>query len=154
MKKPIQMRNLLTHRHLLPPPISRICTCEKDSSHSLTTTNITNTTALLHTVYARVGRAAAFLCLLVLPLLMGSCEKELVRYAEMVQLHQESCGLPEVTADSVGRFTQKVDAFVTRHPAAREDPLYPDIRQNIRAASLRLNITVEEEWDGEYNYNF
>ena len=91
--------------------------------------------------------------ILVLSLLAVSCEKDLVRYEEMVQLHQESCGLPAVTADSVVRFTDKVDAFVTLHPAAQEDPLYPAIRQNIRAASLRLKLYVEEEWE-EYNHDF
>ena len=108
--------------------------------------------ALLHAASCRVGRA--FLCLALLPLSFASCEKEVVRYEEMAQYHQESLSLPSVATDSVSRFSQKVTAFVAQHPAAAEDPLYPEIQQNIRQALLRITITIDDEWDGEIHRNF
>ena len=113
--------------------------------------------ALLHSAYTRVGRAslyltdrglAAALCLAVLPLLTA-CEKDVVRYEEIRQYHQESKTLQQVEADSVNRFTQKVDAFVVVHADATDDPLYPEIRQNIEDALVKFVITVQDEWDKE-----
>ena len=86
--------------------------------------------------------------LLALPLALVGCEKDMVRYEEMVQYHAESQQLPQVAADSVARFSHKVDAFVGVHPDAAEDPLYPVIQENIRQASLRFIITIDDEWAG------
>ena len=61
----------------------------------------------------------------------------------------ESKNLPEATADSVTRFTEKVDAFVTVHPDAQQDPLYPEIRENIQQVWVQFQITVHDEWDKE-----
>ena len=80
---------------------------------------------------------------------LTSCQKEVQRYDEMRLYHAESLTLHQVQADSVVRFSDKVNAFVARYPAAAEDPLYPEIRANIRAALVTFTITVDDEWDGE-----
>ena len=49
----------------------------------------------------------------------------------------------------MNRFTQKVDAFVVVHADATDDPLYPEIRQNIEDALVKFVITVQDEWDKE-----
>ena len=80
---------------------------------------------------------------------LSSCGKEVFYYPEMQAYYQESCALPQCTLDSVRCFSGKVKSFVTLHPSAQDDPLYPQIQQNIRTASLRLTITINDEWDGE-----
>ncbi len=77
-----------------------------------------------------------------------------MRYQEMVAYHAESLNLQTAAADSVTRFSQKVTFFVRQHPAAAEDPLYPEIKNNIHQCLLRLNITVDDEWCGENNIDF
>lgn len=72
----------------------------------------------------------------------------------MQAYYVESCHLGVAATDSVQRFMQKVDTFVTHHTDAKQDPLYPRIQENIRSASFRLSITIDEEWDGEYYMNF
>ena len=93
---------------------------------------------------------------LLLCLGISSCEKQAedVRYPEMVDFHAESFGLYQVESDSVSRFSQKVDAFVVQHPTAAADPLYPEILQNIQNNSLRISITIDTTWDGEYYVEF
>ena len=72
----------------------------------------------------------------------------------MQAYYAESCNLGVATTDSVQRFTQKFDAFVAQHTDAADDPLYDRICDNIQSAWLRLNIAINDEWDGEYNMNF
>ena len=92
----------------------------------------------------------SFLCL--------ACSKETSvsqpQYPEIQAYYVESCHLSVAATDSVQRFMQKVDTFVTHHTDAKQDPLYPRIQENIRSASFRLNINVDDEWDGEYNMTF
>lgn len=70
-------------------------------------------------------------------------------YPEMQAYYVESYNLGVAASDSVQRFRQKVDTFVAQHTDAADDPLYASIRDNIQSAWLRLNITVNDEWDGE-----
>ena len=91
---------------------------------------------------------------LVLTVLFSSCQKEVQRYDEMRLYHGESLTLHQVQADSVVRFSDKVNAFVAHYPAAAEDPLYPEIRANIRAALVTFSITVDDEWDGEIHLEY
>ena len=86
--------------------------------------------------------------------LTASCEKEVTRYPEIQAYHIESLNLYVASADSVGNFSQKVQSFVVRHPDAKEDPLYPEIQQNIKQNLLRLSITINDEWDGETTIEF
>lgn len=102
------------------------------------------------------GRALLCVCL-VSALMMTGCssgDSEAVRYAEMKAYHQESLTLHQVPVDSVSRFSQKVTSFVSQHPAAKLDPLYPEIQQNIQQASLRVNIHINGEWEGEEAFEF
>ncbi len=85
---------------------------------------------------------------------LTSCQKEVQRYDEMRLYHAESLTLHQVQADSVVRFSDKVNAFVARYPAAAEDPLYPEIRANIRAALVTFSITIDDEWDGEIRVEY
>ena len=130
---------------VLPPPLTDI-NIKKSASYR------TSIYALLHSVHTRVGRA--FLCLVVPLFFLASCEKKVMRYQEMVAYHAESLNLSSAAADSVSRFSQKVTSFVRQHPAAAEDPLYPEIKNNIHQCLLRLNITVDDEWGGETDIDF
>ena len=64
--------------------------------------------------------------------------------------YAESLTLEASPRDSVLRFHGKVQHFVTTHPAATDDPLYPDIRQNIRLAL----ILTDPSWEGEDDITF
>ena len=86
-------------------------------------------------------------------LTFNSCEKVILRYAEMQQYHQESLTLAETSLDSISRFSQKVDGFVNLHPLAKEDPLYPEIEQNINQARLIIRIDGEV-WDDDVHIEF
>ena len=48
--------------------------------------------------------------------------------------------------DSIESFARKVEAFVTRNPLAKEDPLYPRILHNIQVSSF--TITYDPNWAG------
>jgi len=84
------------------------------------------------------------------------CEKEVLSegYPEMEFFYVESCALQTVTTDSVKSFSVKVDDFTTIFPDSKEHSLYPKIQANIRKASLRVTITINDEWDGETHINF
>lgn len=128
------IHNILIVRELLPPPIS---SCNVNS----------------HTSFCK--KAICFsLLLLLLPLCFCSCEKEIQHYPEIVAYYAESQNLPSVTPDSIARFTQKVDHFVVQYPAAKEDPLYPDIIQNIYIALGGIHIYINDEWKDEYRVEF
>ena len=129
-------RNALIHRELLPPPISSAtyCNVEATASHKA------HIHALLHKVYTSCSRAFLVM-LLALPFAFASCDSEqTVSYEELVQYHAESLNLPAATADSIYRFSKKVTAFVSQHPDAKTDPLYPQIEENIHAAATKLNL--------------
>ena len=130
--------NLLTHRGLTvaPPPISSATYCNVEATAS----NKAHIHALLHKVYTSCSRVFLFL-LLALPFAFASCDSEqTVSYEELVQYHAESLNLPAATADSIYRFSKKVTAFVSQHPDAKTDPLYPQIEENIHAAATKLNL--------------
>ena|GEM_PF-3168177 len=132
------IHNLLTHRGLtvVPPPISSATYCNVEATAS----NKAHIHALLHKVYTSCSRVFLFL-LITLPFAFASCDSEqTVSYEELVQYHAESLNLPAATADSIYRFSKKVTAFVSQHPDAKTDPLYPQIEENIHAAATKLNL--------------
>lgn len=90
----------------------------------------------------------SFLCL--------ACSKEtsVTQYPEMQAYYAESCHLGVAASDSVQRFSLKVETFVTRHTDAKQDPLYPRIQENIRAASFCLTFMIDDEWESEYEDTF
>ena len=128
-------RNILIHRELLPPPISSAtyCNVEATASHKA------HIHALLHKVYTSCSRVFLFL-LITLSFVFASCEKQAESYEEMKQYYAESCNLLSAQADSIKRFSTKVEAFVSQHPDAKTDPLYPQIEENINAAATKLNL--------------
>ena len=87
--------------------------------------------------------------------LMPSCEKELTDdYPIMESFYTESITLPTVSIDSVTTFKNKVNGYVTTYPKAKEHRRYPQILENIKAASLRISITINDEWLGDTLINF
>lgn len=88
------------------------------------------------------------LFLIISACLVISCEQEVenqVSTPKMVAFYQESLSLETVAADSVQRFATKVDGYVTATPSAVSDPLYPDIMQNIRTASISITVPGFED---------
>ncbi len=80
------------------------------------------------------------------PLFM-SCEKESTNLLE--GYYKESMGLNEVPLDSVTRFSAKFDGFMAHNPDEVSNPLYPKIKKNIKSASIRIIITINDEWAGD-----
>ena len=140
-----KLYNMLMH-NILPPPVAN-----SDISNALP---FQRCHALLHSFFVRVGRASLCFPLLFLPFFLSSCDQEEPRYAEMVEYHAESCHLPSASVDSIGRFSGKVKAFVAQHPAAKKDPLYPEIVQNIRQSLFRFQLIVVDEWEDEIDVKF
>lgn len=83
--------------------------------------------------------------------ILPSCEKStpVDEFPIMEQYYTESVALHRVTLDSVKSFSNKVDCYVTLYPKAKQHKRYSKIIENIKAASLRINIAVHEEWDGD-----
>ena len=90
---------------------------------------------------------------LLVGLTFTSCEKDIPRYMEMRKYHQESTTLAETSLDSISRFSQKVDGFVCLHPSAKEDPLYPEIEENIWQARLIVHLNGET-WGEDIHVEF
>jgi len=87
--------------------------------------------------------------------ILPSCEKAVFDYSpQMEAYYVESKGLSSVTIDSVRTFSSKVDGFVTTYPIAKEHEKYPLIQANIKSASLRIAITVNDEWAGDTIIHF
>ena len=84
-----------------------------------------------------------------------SCEKEVYDInPQMESFYMESVQLPSVTIDSVQSFSSKVYGFTRSYPEALEHKRYPQIKENIKSASLRLTITINDEWDGDTLIHF
>ena len=83
-------------------------------------------------------------------LMVTGCEKDVIGegYPEMEGFYTESCGLPEVTIDSVKLFSVKVDSYTDMYPESKEHSLYPKIQANIKSASLRITLTADTTWAG------
>ncbi len=87
--------------------------------------------------------------------LLVSCEKEATTYGpEMDEYYTESCNLSEVTTDSVQRFTIKVVDYTKANPEAKDHPKFPLIIENIKSALKVGGITIDPDWDGEFNITF
>jgi hypothetical protein len=94
--------------------------------------------------------------LIVAMLMMTGCEKEVIGegYPEMEAFYTESCGLPNVTVDSVRLFSSKVGNYTDTYPESKEHSLYPRIQENIQAASLRITLTCDTTWAGTITLKF
>lgn len=98
-------------------------------------------------------KSRKFIKYLFLPILFIGCEKEIPRYAEMQEYHQESITLQQTSLDSVSRFSKKVAHFVDLHPRAKDDTLYPEIEENIRKARVFFHMT-DGSWDDDIRWEF
>ena len=86
---------------------------------------------------------------------LTSCEKEVFDInPTMEAYYMESIKLPSATIDSVNSFSSKVDGFTRSYPEALEHKRYPQIKENIKSASLRITITCDTTWTGETHINF
>jgi hypothetical protein len=86
---------------------------------------------------------------------LASCEKDVFDInPQMESFYMESVQLPSVTIDSVKSFASKVEGFTKSYPWAVEHERYPQIIQNIKSASLRLSITINDEWVGDTLIHF
>ena len=84
-----------------------------------------------------------------------SCEKEVYDInPQMESFYMESVQLPSVTIDSVKSFSSKVEGFTRSYPWAVEHQRYPQIKENIKSASLRITITINDEWAGDTIIHF
>lgn len=84
-----------------------------------------------------------------------SCEKDVYDInPQMESFYMESVQLPSVTIDSVKSFSSKVEGFTRSYPWAVEHQRYPQIKENIKSASLRISITINDEWDGDTIIHF
>ena len=97
-------------------------------------------------------------CLLGGMLLFASCDDNLSdeRTAELENYYAESLRLssPQVDADSIRRFSDKVAIYAAHHPHAVRTPLYAKIQDNIRLSLLHLGITFNPDWEGEIHIGF
>ena len=91
----------------------------------------------------------------VMGFILPSCEKEGYDISPQMELfYTESIKLPSATLDSVQSFSSKVDGFTRSYPEALEHKRYPQIKENIKSASLRITITCDTTWTGETHINF
>ena len=139
--------NILITRELLPPPIT---SCRINNNLS----DLADP-ALLHTVSCRMSRALFCLCLMLSTLIFANCESYEYPQNEVLKGYfEESKGLFQASTDSISRFSKKVNEFTTRIPEAKNDQLYTRIQENIRMATLRITIKIEDEWEGEKVISF
>ena len=90
-----------------------------------------------------------------LAITMPSCDKtENDSFPIMNSFYAESQGLMSVSSDSVKRFSDKVDAFVTANPQAKNHNKYKLIMNNIKAVSIHFSIVIHNEWDGDTTITF
>ena len=88
-------------------------------------------------------------------LIFASCESYEDPQNEVLKGYfEESKGLFQAPTDSVARFSTKVNEFTTRIPEAKNDPLYTQIQSNIKMASLKITLTIADEWEDEVVINF
>ena len=72
----------------------------------------------------------------------------------MEAYYAESVNLNAASLDSLKSFVSKVDNYISANPLAIENYRYPQIKNNIKAASLKFSITINNEWDGESYINY
>ena len=57
--------------------------------------------------------------------------------------------LQSVSADSVNRFCDKVNGYVSVNPKAKNHVKYQLIMDNIKSAILHISIEIHDEWAGD-----
>lgn len=105
--------------------------------------------------FAMKKEAILLIMYMVIGFSLLSCEKEVYDInPQMESFYMESVQLPSVTIDSVKSFSSKVDGFTRSYPWAVEHQRYPQIKENIKAASIRITIEVDTTWAGVDTYHF
>ena len=112
-------------------------------------------TATWKSLYALPIVAMAFAALS----FVTSCDKEDLSCVEdMEAFYDESFGLKLVSGDSIKRFATKVETYVIKNPAEKSNPLYSEIKENIKAATkaggISFVITINYEWEGDTTIYF
>ncbi len=110
---------------------------------------------IIKSLYALPMAAMAFVGLS----FITSCDKaDFIYVEEMEHFYNESFGLKQVTYDSITRFATKVETYVIKNPAEKTNPLYPEIKANIKEAikggGLSIVITINDEWEGDTTIYF
>ena len=142
----VNCKYLIT-RELLPPPITS-CDVRKGIP-------VHNIFALSRMSFAHRGKAFLCLCLCAFSLFFTSCEHlEDPSHLLMKDYFEESQGLSQASTDSVARFSTKVNEFTTRTPEAKNEPLYTQIQSNIKMASLKITLTIADEWEDDVVIKF
>ena len=86
---------------------------------------------------------------------LPSCETTSVDdYPIMESFYKESVALPTVGLDSVKSFSNKVSGYVAQFPQAKQHRRYSLIQDNIKAASIRINLEIDTTWVGEDSIRF
>ena len=93
--------------------------------------------------------------LLLLPFGVSSCEHyDDFNHGVMQSFFEESQGLKQVPLDSIRRFSAKVDEWVKMRPESKNDPIYPEIEENIHQAMVTFKLEVDDSWDEDIYMNF
>ena len=88
-------------------------------------------------------------------LIFASCETYEYPQNEVLKGYfEESKGLFQASTDSIFRFSAKVNEYTTRIPAAKNDPLFSKIQENIKLAKLKITLTIADEWEDEVVISF
>ena len=82
-----------------------------------------------------------------LGILIPSCEKMEVDNSAIDSYYQESLGLNHVPKDSVMRFKEKLDQYVSANPEAKNHENYLLIINNIQNALTC--IFIDDKWGGD-----
>ena len=145
--------------NILPPPIGQNADKINDASRLFCYCGVITHKLFFLTLLqlAKTSCGRVFLCLFMMAAFVA-CENPDIPESSprMKELYFESCNLTMVQTDSIPRFANKFNNYITQNPAERKDPFYPDIRANIydaadKAGILVGSLLINTEWDGE-NY--
>ena len=142
---------------ILPPPIGQNADKINDASRFLFSCGVSRFLVSSPAASGFGLLRQGFLCLFMMAAFVA-CENPDIPESSprMKELYFESCNLTMVQTDSIPRFANKFNNYITQNPEERKDPFYPDIRANIydaadKAGILVGSLLINTEWDGE-NY--
>ena len=99
--------------------------------------------------------AISVLMMMGLAIALPSCEKAAAdSFPIMESFYTESQGLKSVSSDSVNRFSNKVNGYVSVNPKAKNHEKYQLIMDNIKDAILHISLVIHDEWEGDTTVTF
>lgn len=98
--------------------------------------------------------AITVLMMMGLAITLPSCEQAVSDSFIMESFYTESQGLKSVSSDSVNRFSDKVNGYVSVNPKAKNHEKYRLIMDNIQDAILHISLVIHDEWDGDTTVTF